>query len=198
MDLKNFDPWELGELATWHRRTGGALPLRGSEIPAPRAAELRGDIVAAADAWDRLGLPYEAALALIHARGPASDAAFARAVITLEAIEARPAAKRARDTARKIGAASQLPVQQRGPYTVARWHPLGLTKRECEVLALIAEGVGNREMAERLFRSARTVEHHVSAVLAKLNAANRMEAMLRVRSEPWLISANRSSEAVQK
>lgn len=198
MDLKNFDPWELGELATWMRRTGGDLSLPAIEMPAPRAAELRGDFVAAADAWDRLGLPYEAALALVQSRGAGADAAFARAVAALDALEARPAAKRAREMARKAGAASRLPAQQRGPYTVARAHPLGLTKRECEVLALVADGVGNREMAQRLFRSARTIEHHVSAVLAKLSAANRMEAMLRVRNEPWLISAIRPSEAIQK
>jgi DNA-binding NarL/FixJ family response regulator len=58
------------------------------------------------------------------------------------------------------------------------------------VLDLIAQGVANREVATRLFRWPRTVEHHVSAVLAKLNAASRMEAMLRVRSQLWLISAD--------
>lgn len=189
MDLENFDPWELGELATWRRRVGreGALPA--TEIPAPRAAELSGDAVGAADAWLRLGLPYEAALALMQARGPGAGAVFARAVSILEDIEARPAALRARDIARRAGAAADLPPQRRGPYSAARQHPLGLTRRECEILGLIAEGAANRDIAARLFRSARTVEHHVSAVLAKLNAANRMEAMLRVRSEPWLLAS---------
>jgi len=93
-----------------------------------------------------------------------------------------------------LDAASLLPRQRRGPYATTKGHPLGLTKRECEILSLIAEGVSNGEIATRLFRSQRTVEHHVSAVLGKLNAANRMEAMLRVRSEPWLISA--ASESV--
>ena len=57
------------------------------------------------------------------------------------------------------------------------------------MLSLIAEGMGNRDIARRLVRSPRTVEHHVSAVLGKFNAANRMDVVLRLRSEPWLLSA---------
>ena len=62
----------------------------------------------------------------------------------------------------------------------------------------MVDGIANSEIAKRLSRSQRTVEHHVSAVLAKLNAANRMEAMLRVRSEPWLISANLKPVGAEK
>ncbi|TJW42473.1 MAG: response regulator transcription factor, partial [Mesorhizobium sp.] len=71
-----------------------------------------------------------------------------------------------------------------GPYTVARQHPLGPTRQEQQVLTLIAEGLGNKEAARRLSRSPRTVEHQVSAVLGKFNAANRMEILLRLRGEP--------------
>jgi DNA-binding CsgD family transcriptional regulator len=53
---------------------------------------------------------------------------------------------------------------------------LGLTPREVEVLALVAEGLTNRQIAERLFISVRTAGVHVSNILAKLNAANRVEA----------------------
>ena len=49
--------------------------------------------------------------------------------------------------------------------------------------------MGNKEVARRLSRSPRTIEHHVSAVLGKLNAANRMEVLLRLRGEPWLLPA---------
>ena len=54
--------------------------------------------------------------------------------------------------------------------------------------------MNNRDIARRLVRSLRTVEHHVSAVLGKLNAANRMDVMLRLRSEPWLLPAGETTQ----
>ena len=61
----------------------------------------------------------------------------------------------------------------------ARTAPRGqdlLTQREAEVLALIARGLTNRAIAERLVISAKTVEHHVSQILGKLGLRSRAEA----------------------
>ncbi|WP_194922249.1 helix-turn-helix domain-containing protein, partial [Catenulispora rubra] len=53
---------------------------------------------------------------------------------------------------------------------------LGLTRRQHDVLGLIADGHTNAQIAERLFISAKTVDHHVSAILAKLQAPDRATA----------------------
>lgn len=192
MDLDNFRAWDLGELAVWWQRCGMAVPLPTStpRIPLWRSAELCGNPLAAAKEWERLGLPYEAALALMQVRGAEAGPALARAVTIFESLEARPAATLARKQAQRLGVAGQLPKTRRGPYGAARRHPLGLTRHEQQVLALMAEGMSNKEVARRLSRSPRTIEHQVSAVLSKFNAANRMEVLLRLRGEPWLISAS--------
>ena len=65
----------------------------------------------------------------------------------------------------------------RGKSRQSRDHPAGLTARQAEVLELLDEGLSNAEIADRLFVSPRTVENHVSAVLAKLDSTTRDEAV---------------------
>jgi DNA-binding CsgD family transcriptional regulator len=61
----------------------------------------------------------------------------------------------------------------------------GWVKRRV-VLALLAEGLRNADIAQRLHRSVRTVDHQVAAVLAKLGTGSRAEAVDRARREGWL------------
>ena len=64
----------------------------------------------------------------------------------------------------------------RGPRTATRAAPAGLTAREQEVLALLSQGLADKEISQRLFISERTVHHHVSAVLSKIGVPSRTAA----------------------
>jgi DNA-binding NarL/FixJ family response regulator len=63
-----------------------------------------------------------------------------------------------------------------GPRRSTRRNPAGLTARELEVLGLLVEGLRNADIADRLFLSRRTVDHHVSAILRKLGVETRGQA----------------------
>jgi DNA-binding NarL/FixJ family response regulator len=88
---------------------------------------------------------------------------------------------RARARLRRVGLRAPPRAQQDsvGPQAAARAHPLRLTKRGRKVLDLICAGHANAEIAAHLFISAKTVDHHVSAMLAKLDAPTRNAAASR-------------------
>jgi DNA-binding NarL/FixJ family response regulator len=82
----------------------------------------------------------------------------------------------------------------RGVRTSTRGHPCGLTAAEMKILALMSEGLRNADIAERLHRSVRTVDHHVAAVLAKLGVATRIEAVRRAEREGWFAPSGQSGQ----
>jgi DNA-binding NarL/FixJ family response regulator len=90
---------------------------------------------------------------------------------------ARPAINQAIQRLRELGV-SDLPTIRRGPQPATRANPAGLTRREAEVLALLAEGLRNTQIAERLYLTPKTISHHVSAIYAKLGVDTRTEAAL--------------------
>jgi DNA-binding CsgD family transcriptional regulator/tetratricopeptide (TPR) repeat protein len=192
MDLKSFDPWERGDVAVWWQRLdmAGAFPGEGLKVAIPRDLELGGDVRGAAEAWQKLGMPYEQAACLMMAKDGDRKADLGRAITILDGMFAAPLARKARLVAKDLGIAADFIKQRRGPYAATRRHPLGLTAKEVQVLELMAKGLGNHAIAQRLTRSQRTVEHHVSSVLDKMNASNRMDVLIRLQSEPWLLSQN--------
>jgi DNA-binding NarL/FixJ family response regulator len=139
-------------------------------MSAPQATEL---LQRGAELFSRLRMPYEEArtrLELATAlRSREGVLAIVQAQAALKAFErlgARTESDRAAAMLRDLGVRGRT-----GPKDVGL-----LTEREQEVLRLLAQGLTNREIGARLFLSAKTVEHHVGAVLHKLGVKTRTEA----------------------
>ncbi len=136
--------------------------------PDPWSRGLTGDWRRAAQQWRHLGDPYEEALELAESDDP--DATLI-AWQTLVGLGARPAARQVKQRLRALGVRS-LPT---GPRRQTRENPGGLTDRQLDVVQLVAQGLTNAQIAERLTVSVRTVEHHVSTILHKLHMPSRRD-----------------------
>lgn len=166
-------PWDRGEVAVWLQRLGQRVDADVAG-DSPYSLSLAGDHAAAHAAWTALGRHYEAALAAIdgddvmtlrEAAGWLADRGAARVL------------QRASARLRELGA-----VGVRPPRASTASNPAGLTQREVEVLSLVASGLPDRDIAERLVLSQRTIHHHVAAVLRKLQVSSRREAGEAARS----------------
>jgi ATP/maltotriose-dependent transcriptional regulator MalT len=182
--LRHEHAWHIGELAFWLWRAG-ELTTPPAGAAEPFARQLASDWRGSAAAWRELGCPYEAARAL--ADSPA-ESDLRLALAELERLGARPAAAQTARRLRERGARA-IP---RGPRPATRSHPAGLTRREVEVLTMIAEAPPNAEIAARLFLSPKTVERHVSAILAKLGVTSRTAAV-REATRRGLLAENAGS-----
>jgi DNA-binding CsgD family transcriptional regulator len=166
------DPWILGELALWLWR-GNALDTLDPVLSNhPYGLQIEGDWAAAAASWERLGCPFEQAAALL---GSNDETALRRALQIFEGLGARPAVAMTARALRTLGVRG-VP---RGAQRATRTNLHNLTRRQQEILALLDEGLSDAEIAGRLFLSTKTVNHHVSAVLAKLGVHSRVEAIAR-------------------
>ncbi len=160
----------------WSPRTAEHLRLRGlvgTDVPDEREF---------VEAWEQTVAAFERYPHVFeHARSQTRLAAVLRS--TGEAGRAREDAESARDKARRLGAAPLLAeLEALVPVAADRRHASrrpdeALTPHEQEVLALVAEGRSNREIADRLYISAKTVSVHVSNILSKLAAGGRTETV---------------------
>jgi len=157
-----------GELLVYLRRLGyPARPFPG--CPEPYASALRGDWRAAAEGWLSEGDQYEHAVELAES-GQVEPTL--RALTILDGLGARPAVAMVRRRLRGLGV-TRMPRRPQ-PGTLA--NPAWLTDRQLEILRLVATGLSNAEIAQRLVVSPRTVDHHVSAILQKIGVRTRRDA----------------------
>ncbi len=141
----------------------------GGPAAEPFALMLAGEHRAAADRWQELGCPLWAAYSLAFSEQARDVQDCLEILDRLEVPAVRAAVLRDRH-ARGL-------MVPRGPRPSSRANPSGLTTREAEVLALLAEGLSYAEVAQRLVLSRKTVSHHVSAVLRKLGEPSRTRAV---------------------
>jgi DNA-binding CsgD family transcriptional regulator len=163
------DAWVLGELWTWRRRAGVQDDIDIGAATGPFALELAGRWRAAAEQWEEIGCPYEAALAWMETD---EEPALREALAVLQRLEAVPAARAATQRLRDLGVRSI----GRGPRRSTINNPAQLTSRQMEILTLVAGNLTNAQIAARLFITPKTVEHHVSAILGKLGVQTRKQA----------------------
>jgi DNA-binding CsgD family transcriptional regulator/tetratricopeptide (TPR) repeat protein len=169
--------WVAEDSALWLHMLGE--PVAATEnLATPYREHCEGRWEQATAGWRALGRPYEEAMALCGG----SEAAQRQALEIFDRLGAVPAGARLRRQMRADGSRA-VP---RGPIAGTRANAAGLTRRQVEVLGLLGEGLSNSEIARRLCISAKTAEHHVSAIMARLDAATRQEAAAAARARGLL------------
>ena len=162
--------WGATRVAAWAAVAGIPVELDPPRSE-PHASMLRQDWLGAADAFGEVGWSYDRALML----SLLDDAdSLHEAIGIARSLGAAPLTHRVAERMREL----EMRVPQ-GPRESTRENPAGLTARQLEVLSLLAEGLTNAEIADRLVVSPRTAEHHVAAVLTKLGAPSRRDAARR-------------------
>ena len=119
--------------------------------------------------WERLGCPYEQALCLFEGR----DHDKRKALSIMQHLGASAVSEKFKMEMRSSGI-KKIP---RGLRASTKFNPAQLTNRELEVLHLLKTGIQNKEIAEALFISPKTVDHHISSILFKLTVSSRSKAV---------------------
>ncbi|ORW86774.1 LuxR family transcriptional regulator [Mycobacterium sp. IEC1808] len=165
------NPWLVGSLCRWVRLAGGEPDDRRT-LSTHFELEASGDWRGAAAEWTRRGCPYDAAVAQLGGDIAAVESALA----TFRRLGATAVARRARHRLTELR--GRTPRTRRADI---RADPDGLSRREREVLTLIAAGHSDADIATKLSISPKTVGHHVESILTKLGVENRTQAAAQAR-----------------
>ncbi|HEV8505479.1 MAG TPA: response regulator transcription factor, partial [Chitinophagaceae bacterium] len=122
-----------------------------------------------ADSWEKLGCPYEQALSLFDG----TEDNKRKALSIIQQLGAAAIYEKLKMEMRSSGI-KKIPRGLRGS---TKSNPAQLTNRELDVLQLLKKGIQNREIAEALFISPKTVDHHISSILFKLDVNSRSKAV---------------------
>jgi DNA-binding CsgD family transcriptional regulator/tetratricopeptide (TPR) repeat protein len=166
----SFAGWGAARVGAWAAIAGIDIEV-DQPASTPLATMLQRDWRGAAEAFGAVGWTYDQALMLSLLDDQES---LVEAIEISRGLGAEPLTRRVAGRLRERG----LSVPH-GPRQSTRANPAGLTARQLDVLSLVAAGLTNAEIANRLVVSPRTAEHHVAAVLTKLGAATRRDAAQR-------------------
>ena len=169
-------PWFEGELAFWCWKAGVEVTIY-NWMAKPFILQIASEWRQAAAEWEQMGCPYEQARALADGDSEAQITALN----IFERLGAHPAAEETRQKLQAAGA-SKVPHQ---PRHSTRQNPFSLTDRQVDILALLIEGLSNTQITSRLHISPKTADHHVSAILSRLDVHSSEAAAQLARQHPY-------------
>lgn len=165
-----FRHWYYTDVAYWIHKCGWVIE-HPNNLLGPLKHECEHEWSTAIDQWGQLGCPYELALAQVHG----DERQQKEGIQMLRKLEATATFKIIKSILVEKGL-KKIPL---GPRESTQSNPDLLTKRQVEVLELLKLGHSNSEIAEKLFLSLKTVEHHISAIFLKLNVKTRSQAIVK-------------------
>jgi DNA-binding CsgD family transcriptional regulator len=166
--LKQGNPAVWSEFICWLFRARNIVtePIK---LFGPYSLEADGKIHEAIQAWRNLHCPYEEAFALFNG----DDEDKRKALDIIHQLGAVATWQKMKQSMRSDGIRN-IP---RGIRESTKSNPAQLTNRQVDVLKLLNDGLQNKEIADKLFISAKTVDHHISAILFKLDVNSRNKAV---------------------
>ncbi|MEP6738285.1 MAG: LuxR C-terminal-related transcriptional regulator [Chryseolinea sp.] len=158
--------WHFTGIAFWMRKCEMDIPADGVvQYTGPFKYQSSGDWLKAAEKWKSVGCLFECALTLME-----GDEEHQRQGLTLlDQLGATATSEMLKGQMRDRGMRN-IP---RGPRESTRSNPAQLTTRQIEILLLLKNGAQNKQIADKLFISSKTVDHHISAILSKLEVKSR-------------------------